>query len=146
MIVLADQFTKFLVTRSLALNLPVVFINPVVYFTLVHNRGAAFGIMKNQTPVFIITSVVAISLIIAELRKKCNPVLSLYNISLGLILGGALGNLIDRLLFGYVIDFIDLRFWPVFNVADSSITIGACIFAFQILFGRPRLGKCRNIS
>ena len=126
-----DQLTKVYFTKALPLggSLPVV--KGVFHLTLVHNRGAAFGILKNQVPVFIFTSLLAIILIFVNFRK--NRQKSLYRIALSLILGGALGNLADRLLFGYVIDFLDFRVWPVFNVADSAITVGATLLALAML-------------
>lgn len=126
----ADQLSKFLITRNLSLSQSVPVFKGILYLTLVHNTGAAFGILKNQVPLFIFTAIFAIVLIFLNL--KTNKHKKLYSISLSLILAGALGNLIDRLLFGYVIDFLDFRVWPVFNVADSSITVGALLLALSI--------------
>jgi len=126
-----DRLTKFLVTKNLILNQSVPVIKGIFNLTLVHNRGAAFGILKNQTLFLIFTSIFAIILIYFSLRgNKHNK---LYIVSLSLILAGAISNLIDRLFFGYVIDFLDFRIWPVFNVADSSITIGAILVGWLIL-------------
>jgi len=133
LIILAvDQLTKFYFTKNLFLNQSVPVIKGFFHLTLVHNRGAAFGILKNQTPLFIITSLLAIILIIAHL-KKYKTRFSLYSLSLSLILAGAVGNLIDRVSLGYVIDFLDFHIWPVFNVADSAITIGAILLGWSIL-------------
>jgi signal peptidase II len=126
-----DQFTKFLVTRNLPYNQSIPVIKGILHLTPIHNRGAAFGLLKNQVPLFIFTSLFAIALIYAEL--KSNRHRKLYGVSLSLILAGALGNLIDRLFFGYVIDFLDFRIWPVFNVADSAITIGAILLGWSII-------------
>jgi len=126
-----DQFCKFLVTRNLTLSQSLPVIKGVFHITLVHNTGAAFGILKNQIPLFIMTAVLAIAMIFLNLR--CNKHKKLYSISLSLILAGALGNLIDRIFFGYVIDFLDFRIWPVFNVADSAITIGAIMLGINLL-------------
>ena len=115
-------------------------IKGVFHLTLIHNRGAAFGILKNQTPFFIFVSILAVILIYSALRNNKNKKYSFHNVSLVLILAGALGNLIDRLRFGYVIDFLDLRIWPVFNVADSAITIGAILLGWSILITRNRQG------
>jgi len=132
-----DQLTKFLVLGNLRLNQPYAVIKGVFYLTLVHNRGAAFGILKNQVPVFIFTSIAAVVLICLNLRRIHRKTLAgkdgLSGIALALILGGALGNLIDRLFFGYVIDFLDFRVWPVFNLADSAITVGAILLGWSIL-------------
>lgn len=129
-----DQLTKFLVTKKLLLNQSLPIIRGIVHFTLIHNRGAAFGLLKNQVYLFILTSIFAIILIYLSLKNTKHKKLSVYTLSLSLILAGALGNLIDRLCLGYVIDFLDLRIWPVFNIADSAITIGAILLGWSILF------------
>lgn len=116
-VVIVDQITKAIATTHL---------------TLVRNTGAAFGLFRDQTIIFILISAAAIIFIGFYLIKKKTS----YYLPLALILGGAVGNLIDRLRFGYVVDFIDLRFWPVFNVADSCITIGAVILFFVIIRGK----------
>ena len=126
-----DQLTKFLAARSLQLNTPLVLIKNFLNLSLVHNRGAAFGILKNQLFVFVIISLLAIALILYHLKDKKKSRLS--SISLSLILGGAVGNLIDRLRFGFVIDFLDFRVWPVFNIADSAITIGVILLSWELL-------------
>ena len=108
-------------------------IKGIFHLTLIHNRGAAFGILKNHTPLFIFISILAVILIYFAIQNNKSQKYSFYNISLALILSGALGNLIDRLRLGYVIDFLDFRIWPVFNVADSAITIGAILLGYSIL-------------
>lgn len=126
-----DQLTKFAISRNLSFLQSVPVIPRVFHLTLVANRGAAFGILKNQTLLFISTSLLAVVLIFFALRD--NRQKGLYSFSLSLILGGALGNLIDRLRFGYVIDFLDFRVWPVFNIADSAITVGAIVLGWSLL-------------
>jgi len=132
-ILFTDQLTKLLATQNLLLNQSVPLIKGIFYLTLIRNRGAAFGILKNQAPLFIFISIFAVILIYLALRNNKHKKYSFYNISLALILSGALGNLIDRLRLGYVIDFLDFRIWPVFNVADSAITIGAILLAWSML-------------
>jgi len=133
-VVFLDQLTKFLATRLLQLNIPVILIKDFLYITLVHNRGAAFGMLKNQLLLFVLLSFFSILFIIYHLKSKKNPIL--LRVSLSLILAGAIGNLIDRLRFGFVIDFLDLRFWPVFNLADSALTIGALLLSWELLFNK----------
>lgn len=102
--------------------------------TLVHNTGIAFGLLKDQSFVFFIIPVVAFILLFFNIYyyKQNDQALSRsYLIAFALILGGAIGNLYDRMTLGYVIDFIDFRIWPVFNIADSAITIGAVIIAVK---------------
>ena len=131
-VILLDQITKFFATSFLQLNTPIIFIKNFLNFTLVHNRGAAFGVFQNQLFLFILISIIAIALIFYNLRYKENS--TIFKLSLSLILGGAIGNLIDRLRYGFVIDFLDLRIWPVFNLADSVITIAALLLTWELLF------------
>lgn len=128
-----DQSSKFIANRYLQLHQSFPLIPGVFHLTLVHNRGAAFGILKNQVPLFIATSIACIVLVYFHLRGSDARNNRLYRAALSLLLAGALGNLIDRVLLGYVIDFLDFRFWPVFNVADSAITIGAVLLGYTIL-------------
>jgi signal peptidase II len=129
-----DQLTKFVFNNNLVLNSPYPVIKGFFYLTLVHNRGAAFGILKNQLLLFILSSIFAIILIYFNLKKSRNKKkLSSSDLALGLILSGAIGNLIDRLFLGYVVDFLDFRVWPVFNVADSAITVGAVLLGWSLL-------------
>jgi len=131
-ILFLDQLSKLIVIKNLSANQSIPIIKGLLYVTFVRNRGAAFGILKNQLPLFIFTALFAVVLIFLVISKKRQRPLIL-NISLGLILAGAIGNLIDRLFLGYVVDFIDFRIWPVFNVADSAITVGAVLLGWSIL-------------
>jgi len=131
-VILLDQFTKFLAERFLQLNTPVALIKNFLNLSLVHNRGAAFGIFKDQLFMFVIIAICAIAFISFHLKNKNRSLLS--SISLSLILAGSAGNLIDRMRFGFVIDFIDLRVWPVFNLADSAITIAAFLLCWELFF------------
>jgi signal peptidase II len=130
-IVALDQGSKYLVSASLALHESIPVVSNIFHITLVHNRGAAFGLLKNQTYLFVLTALTAIPLIIVHMRRHAR--VSVYTVGLSLILAGAIGNLIDRLRFGYVLDFLDFRIWPVFNVADSAITVGACLAVWVTL-------------
>ncbi|MDD5566469.1 MAG: signal peptidase II [Candidatus Omnitrophica bacterium] len=132
LIIALDQAAKFLVLKSLSLHQSVALIPGVFHLTLVLNRGAAFGILKNQTILFIASAVLAIFLIALDFFRK-RTANRLYDISLCLIAAGAVGNLIDRLLRGYVVDFLDFRIWPVFNIADSAVTVGAILLGYTIL-------------
>jgi len=137
LIFLLDQFSKFLVRNNLSSGQSIPIIPHILYLTLVYNRGAAFGIFKGQVVLFILTSLASIILIYLHLSRNKQRVPFLRRFSLSLILSGALGNLTDRVVFGYVIDFIDLRIWPVFNIADTSITVGAILLAYTILRTKP---------
>ena len=131
-VVVIDQITKAIAITGLASAVSIPAIGNIVSLTLVKNTGAAFGLFKYQTTAFICISLTAIAFTVFYLAKKR---VSFY-LPFALILGGAVGNLIDRLRFGYVVDFIDLHFWPVFNIADSCITIGAISLFVIILRGR----------
>lgn len=116
-------------------SLPVV--PPILYLTYVQNTGAAFGLFKGYAWMLLLVSVFVCIYLLLELGKRqCSSIL--YECSLCLILSGAVGNLIDRARFGYVVDFLDFRVWPVFNIADSSITIGVCLIIWQALRDRKR--------
>ena len=131
-VILLDQVTKFFALKFLQLNTPLPLIKNFLNLTLVHNRGAAFGFFQNQLLLFVLVSLLAIGMIIYNLKNKSSSII--LKLSLSLILGGAVGNLIDRLRFGFVIDFLDLRVWPVFNIADSVITIAALALSWELLF------------
>jgi signal peptidase II len=129
-----DQATKIYLSRILRLNESIPVIKNFLDITMVHNRGAAFGIFRNQVYLFIISAILAILLVVFNLKNNKHN--KYYLISLSLILAGAIGNLIDRVRLGYVIDFLNFHFWPVFNVADSAITIGAVMLAWAIFKGK----------
>ena len=131
-VVAVDQLLKIAATLFLSQNESIPVIKNIFHLTLVQNKGAAFGILKNETYLFAAFSIVAILAIIYYMPRLSKAAL-LSKVGLALILGGAAGNLIDRLRFGYVIDFLDFRVWPVFNIADSAITIGATLFAIELL-------------
>ncbi len=129
---LLDQISKTLISRNFSLNESAEIIKNIFYLTIVHNTGAAFGIFKNQTLFFIIVSILAVIAGAMYIKKSLNIPFTI-KIALGLILGGTLGNLVDRLRFGYVIDFLDFKIWPVFNLADSAITVGAFLLIIGLL-------------
>lgn len=133
-VIFFDRVTKIFFVDLLQYGESLPIIKNVFHFTLVYNTGIAFGFFKNQGFVFIIIPVIAVILLIFNIYyyRQTNEVLSRgYIVSFSLILGGAIGNLIDRIAYGYVIDFIDFRVWPVFNIADSAITIGAVIIGYK---------------
>ena len=136
LIVITDQLSKIWIRTNLAVGQSL----PEVGFpqlTHVSNTGAAFGLFHGQTFPLIIASFfgVAILLFYALFFYRRFPLLDNWIAwtGLSLVLGGTIGNLIDRLRFGYVTDFIDFGFWPAFNLADSSIVVGVIIFACSLL-------------
>ncbi len=135
-ILLLDQVTKALVVRYLPDQVPwnpIPFLGRLVTLTLVRNTGAAFGLLSGQSSLLTVVAVGVMAMILLLFRQLPYQ-RRLIQLSLGLQLGGAVGNLIDRLRVGHVIDFIDFHFWPVFNVADSAIVIGVIILAYYLLF------------
>ena len=133
-VVAVDQLTKVWAVYTLAHpagGTPTV-LGGWLSLVLVTNNGAAFGILADRGILFILVGIVlsAVLLLYARLLPNRRPLLQA---SLGLQLGGAVSNLADRLRVGHVIDFIDVRYWPVFNVADSAIVCGVGLLVFYLL-------------
>ena len=107
------------------------------YLTYILNPGAAFGLMAYKTTLFIAVTVVLLAGVAVGYRhiRAGSPLL---RYALGLIVGGALGNLADRLRYGQVVDFLDFRVWPVFNLADTAIVIGACLLVMELVKDRSK--------
>lgn len=140
LIIIADQATKHLSFEYLMNKRPIVLIENLLELHFVKNYGAAFGILQNQRVFFIaITSLVLMGMT-AYMIKNRNKLTQVANVAMGFLLGGALGNLIDRIRLGYVVDFIkvDLRVYdfPVFNIADIFIVLGTGLLIFIILFDK----------
>lgn len=133
-VLLVDQGTKAAVQMLMYLGESIPVLPPVFYLTYIMNPGAAFGILPNQKVLFITTGLLLVIGALAGYRKL-PPAKRILRIGLGLVLGGALGNLVDRLRFGRVVDFLDFRVWPVFNLADTAIFIGVCLLAWELLKG-----------
>jgi signal peptidase II len=137
---LLDRVTKLVVERNLAGGPPIVLIPGVLQLRYTSNAGGAFGLFGGQ-PWLFLTATLAVCAVIAFLSTRLPSRLSA--VGLGLILGGALGNLTDRILHGpgvsgEVTDFIDFHIWPVFNAADSAIVIGAALVMLASLRQSPR--------
>ncbi|HID57276.1 TPA: signal peptidase II [Candidatus Poribacteria bacterium] len=132
-----DQVIKWMVQSNLRLWESKPIIPGLLYLSHVINKGAAFGIMRGLSWLLIPISILAIVFIFLYYKAYRSDVWM--RISLGFLLGGALGNLIDRVRLGYVVDFIDFRWWPSFNLADASVFIGAVLLAC-------RLGKRRDVD
>jgi signal peptidase II len=139
-IVLADQLTKYIVDRTMPLHYSIPIIENFFSLTYIRNTGAAFGIFSGsheafRLPFLIIVSLIAIGFIFTMLKRLRESETGL-TIALAFILGGAIGNLIDRVIYGEVIDFLDVYWssyhWPAFNLADSFITVGVCITVYYL--------------
>lgn len=136
-ILAADQATKIAVRAAMYEGQTIPLINGWLQMTYVRNTGAAFGLFSHSQPVFVIATVLAIGLILFyHLKTKESNVW--FNIALGLELGGALGNLIDRVSLGWVTDFVYVTHFPVFNVADSAIVVGVVVLIIAMIIDIPR--------
>ncbi len=141
----ADQLSKLWIRSNLAIGESLF---EVGFFRLirVHNSGAAFGLFQGQSFLLTIIALVGVAalLLYAFFFHHRFPFLDnrLGKLALGLVLGGTVGNLIDRVYLGYVTDFIDFNFWPAFNIADSAIVVGVIIVAYFLL----RLAGARKRS
>lgn len=131
LIVLLDQLTKFLIKQNFQLNESIPIINQIFHLTYITNTGSAFGLFKGLNLFFILFSIIVIIAIFHYLKKIVKNE-KLLQFSVGLLLGGTIGNLIDRLLYGAVIDFLDFRIWPVFNIADSAVTISVILLVILL--------------
>ena len=142
LIVLADQISKALILKHLPLHNSIPVIAGFFDLTHIQNPGGAFGLMADMSEavrkfVFLFISSLAVGLIF-YLYNKTPRTHSFLGTAFALIFGGAIGNMIDRVRFGIVVDFLDVYVgdlhWPAFNIADSAITVGILIFAFHLLF------------
>ena len=136
-LLLIDRVTKRLTLTFL--NGQDIEVLPYLHLNFVQNTGAAFGMMQGGNLLLIAVTLLILGYILKNWKELCSygP---LVKWGLILILGGALGNLYDRITLGFVVDFIDLRVWPVFNMADSFITIGGVMLAVTFLLG----GQAKN--
>lgn len=137
-VIILDQLSKFYAIKYLKPSFNFNLINNVLTFTYVENYGAAFGMFKNCRALFIVLTVVIVffSFYIMRKNKSKSKVL---NMAIIFFVSGGVGNLIDRIIHGYVIDFISLSFFaPVFNVADIFITIGAITFILYVFYNKGK--------
>jgi signal peptidase II len=140
LIIILDRITKYAAKVFLFPDNNLDLINGYLSLTYLENRGAAFGIFKNKKFLLIGVTAIVIALLIYYLIKNRNMNKYL-KIGLTLIIAGAIGNLIDRVMLGYVIDFIHFQVrnifdWPVFNVADISVVCGSAILALSLIIGK----------
>ena len=148
-IVLADQLVKWIVLRAFAPGEQRV-VTDFLNLVLVFNKGAAFSLFAQapgwQTPLLSAFAVVA-AIVVGYFIVR-NPGKHLFRLGLALILGGAIGNVIDRLRFGHVVDFVDVHalgwHWPAFNVADSAISVGAVILILEGFIGREKRSEAAS--
>ena len=133
-VVAADQLSKAYATAHLQWGeswIPLEAVRPFFRFTLTHNTGAAFGLFPQGGTLFLLIALVVAAVILYYYRQL-PPQAWLVRLALGLQLGGALGNVVDRLRQGYVVDFLEVPHWPVFNVADSCIVVGVALLGWVL--------------
>jgi len=137
----ADQLTKHIVTGQLALDDGIHIVGPF-WIHHVQNSGIAFGLFASATPVVIVLTAIAVAWMLVYFARSGarHPILP---VALGLVIGGSVSNLIDRVRLGYVTDFLDLRYWPAFNLADSFIVVGVAILVGTLL-AAERIPRARR--
>lgn len=131
LVFIIDQLVKHLVVSTMHLGQSLPVIKGIFHITYVLNPGAAFGMLEHQRWFFILVALAAV-LLGAAFYKKLQQESFLMRSGAGLLLGGAVGNLADRIQSGLVVDFLDFHIWPVFNIADIAICAGAGILIFDI--------------
>lgn len=139
-IILLDQIIKYFVSTNMFLGQSIPVLPQIFHLTYIQNPGAAFGILENQRSLFILIAAVLIVAVI-YFYKKIIQLSKLFQVGIALLFGGAIGNMIDRIFIGRVIDYMDFRIWPVFNLADIAIVSGCAIIAFNLLFKTERSYK-----
>ncbi|MEY8347430.1 signal peptidase II [Bacillus cereus] len=135
-VIAIDQVSKWLIVKNMELGTSIPIIDNVLYITSHRNRGAAWGILEGQMWFFYIITIVFVGFIVIYMKKYAKTDM-LLGVSLGLILGGAIGNFIDRVFRQEVVDFIHVYIfsynYPVFNIADSALCIGVVLIIIQTL-------------
>lgn len=146
-VVAADLVSKLLVLEYLAPVGQIKLIDGIFHLTYVENRGAAFGMLSDARWVFMVFSVIAIVALVLYLWR-CRPKDRLLRLSLALVAGGGIGNMIDRTFYGFVVDFIDVTFvWDyVFNIADSAVCIGCALMILWFILSEIKEKKLKNTT
>ena len=149
-VVLADQLTKQLVVHFLDRSEPFDVISGIFRFTYVENRGAAFGMLDDKRWIFMVVSSIAIVALLVYMSKFAPPS-KMLKIGLSFIVGGGIGNMIDRVAYGYVVDFLDFCAFPtlwkwVFNVADACVCVGAGMVMLYLVLEIIKEAKAENAA
>ena len=133
-VVILDQIIKNFVVDTMALYESIPVLQDIFHITYIHNTGAAFSIMEGKISVLILLPlfmIIAAVIFMLIMRKKGHPLLMT---SVALIAGGGIGNLIDRIALGYVVDYLDFRVFPIFNLADIAVCVGCGLLIIYVLF------------
>jgi len=134
LLIAIDQTLKNLISSTMKLGETIPLIDEVVHITYIRNSGGAFSILQGQTAVLILIPAVLTAAIIVYISIKRKKAAVPYLLALSLIAAGGVGNLIDRVRFGEVVDFIDFRFFPIFNFADICVCCGCGLLLFYMVF------------
>ncbi len=141
----ADRISKALAATGLEIGQSVPVIEDIFHLTYVHNEGAAFGILQGRFYFFAVaTALLSVGILWWHHFSPDSHLLS--RPAAGMVLGGALSNLVDRLTWGYVVDFIDFRVWPVFNVADIALVVGSVLLAMHLWRAGAREDESRVVT
>ncbi len=141
-----DQISKFIIQKYFELGQSMPIFENIFHLTYIHNYGAAFSFFQNKTIFLILVQLILITLIsffMITMRKRSHRIML---ISMSLIIAGGAGNLIDRIAYGYVVDFFDFRVFPIFNIADISVCTGCGLLLIFLFFIEPRLEKKELVS
>lgn len=133
LVVILDQLSKFYIQTHMVVGMSVPVVQDIFHITYILNPGAAFGLFEHQTAFFIM---IAVCMVVGTIYfyPKIPKQYQLLRFGAGLMVGGAMGNVIDRIKTGYVVDFFDFRIWPIFNIADAGIVCGVGCIIFTILY------------
>ncbi|NLN14167.1 MAG: signal peptidase II [Tissierellia bacterium] len=146
-----DQISKYAAVKYLKGQKPVVIIENLLQFTYVENRGAAFGILQGKRTLFLIITIAVVLIITLYLIRYYHQMNKVTKISFALLIAGAIGNLIDRVRLGYVVDFISVRLinrydFPVFNIADICVVISTIFIVYLVLFDKIEIGDMNGFN
>jgi signal peptidase II len=136
LVFVADRVTKNMITSNVPYGTEFAAIDHLVWITNIHNSGAAFGMAPALTLVFMVASVAVSIGLVVYVATHMSP--AVVDAVLGLILGGTVGNGFDRIVYGTVTDFVAVHFWPVFNVADSAVSVGVVLLAAGYVLRKPQ--------
>ena len=132
----ADQISKYLIVQNLAVGESIPLLGDFLHFTHVVNEGASFSMLQGQRGIFLVLTVIVLVAVIWLYLKKVPRDYKLFTAMLGLFCGGTIGNLIDRIYQSGVTDFLDLGWFPVFNIADCCICVSVIFICVMLLFGK----------
>lgn len=133
LIIILDQVIKYIVVDNMFLGQSIPIVPHLLHLTYILNPGAAFGILENQRFFFILIAII-LTIAIVYFYPKIQQLNKLFQTGIALLFSGAIGNMIDRIFIGKVVDYIDFRIWPIFNLADIAIVFGCIVIIYELLF------------